>query len=180
MKIKNVGVSSATELDNEVSRLNSEIEELEDRRGLIHGSERMYNQLIEKMVKQKDTADCPLCHREFDDLDETQTIINDLKSRVEAMPAKKADYERKITEKRSKHSQLLELRPLAESATKLAEVEIPRLETELRNQEERFRSLETKRKDLEESIEFLRNEEDIGKKAHQDIIQLENLKVAYI
>lgn len=131
------------------------------------------------MSKKKDTADCPLCHREFDDLDETQVLIDDLKSRVEAMPAKKADFERKIAEKRSKHSQLLELRPLAGSATKLAEVEIPRLETELRNQEERFSSLDSKRQDLEESIEFLRNEEDIGKKAHQDIIQLENLKVAY-
>ena len=140
----------------------------------------MYNHFIEKMAKQKNNADCPLCHREFEDLDETTILINELKSRVQAMPTKKADYERKIAEKRSKHSQLLELRPLAESATKLSQVEIPQLELELRTQGERFNSFESKRKDLEESIEFLKNEEDIGKKAHQDIIQLENLKVRYL
>lgn len=162
-----------------MTRLNQEIEELEDHRGLVHGSERMYNHFIDKMTKQRDSADCPLCHREFEDADETITLMNELKSRVQAMPAKKADFERKIAEKRSKHSQMLELRPLAESVTKLSQVEIPRLETELRNQEERFNSLDSRRNDLEESMEFLRNEEDIGKKAHQDIIQLENLKVPY-
>ena len=137
----------------------------------------MYHHFIDKMEKQRTHSDCPLCHREFDDADETQVLIDELKGRVQAMPAKKTEYDRKIAEKKSKHGQLLQLRPVAQSIAKLADVEIPKLQAGLQSLESRSCSIQSELKDLEETIEFLKNEEDIGKKAHPDIIQLDALKV---
>lgn len=137
----------------------------------------MYHHFIDKMEKQRAHSDCPLCHREFDDADETQVLIDELKGRVQAMPAKKADFDRKIAEKKSKHGQLLQLRPVAQFVAKLMEKEIPQLQTGLQSLECRSNTIQSELRDLEESIEFLKNEEDIGKKAHPDIIQLDALKV---
>lgn len=176
-KLKDAGSSGATELESDISRLAQEIQELDDQRGLIHGSEKMYHHFIDKMEKQRSHSDCPLCHREFDDADETQTLIDELKGRVKAMPSKKADYDRKISEKKSKHEKLLQLRPIAQLVTKLSESEIPKLQSELNVLEDRSKTIQSELKDLEESIEFMKNEEDIGKKAHSDIIQLDHLKV---
>ena len=140
----------------------------------------MYHHFIDKMEKQqKNNSDCPLCHREFDDADETQILIDELKGRVKAMPSKKADFDRKITEKKAKHGQLLQLRPVAHSIAKLLETDIPRLQSELAALESRSNTIQTELRDLEESIEFMKNEEDIGKKAHPDIIQLDSLKVTF-
>lgn len=162
-----------------MSRLAQEIQDLDDQRGLVHGSEKMYHHFIEKMEKQRAHSDCPLCHREFDDADESIALIEELKGRVQAMPAKKADYDRKISEKKSKHGQLLQLRPVAQSVAKLSEIEIPRLQSELQSLETRSSTIQSDLRDLEDSIEFMKNEEDIGKKAHPDIIQLDALKVGF-
>jgi DNA repair exonuclease SbcCD ATPase subunit len=86
--LKNAGSSGATELENDIARLALEIQDLDDQRGLVHGSEKMYNHFIEKMEKQRAHADCPLCHREFDDADESLVLVDELKGRVEAMPTK--------------------------------------------------------------------------------------------
>jgi hypothetical protein len=48
----------------------------------------MYNYFIEKIEKQREHSDCPLCHREFDDADESIVLVDELKGRVEAMPTK--------------------------------------------------------------------------------------------
>jgi len=71
------------------------------------------------------------------------------------------------------------LRPVAQSVAKLAEVEIPKLESGLKDLEGRSSTIQVELRDLEESIEFLKNEEDIGKKAHPDIIQLDAAKVYF-
>lgn len=175
-KLKDAGSSGAAELESDISRLALEIQDLDDQRGLVHGSEKMYHHFIDKMEKQRAHSDCPLCHREFDDSDEAQMLKDEMKNRVEAMPAKKADLDRKIVEKKNKHGQLLQLRPVAQSVAKLTEVEIPRLQTGLQDLESRSNTIQAELRDLEESIEFLKNEEDIGKKAHPDIIQLDALK----
>lgn len=60
------------------------------------------------------------------------------------------------------------------------EVEIPRLQSGLQDLESRSGAIQVELRDLEESIEFLKNEEDIGKKAHPDIIQLDALKVCFL
>jgi hypothetical protein len=49
----------------------------------------------------------------------------------------------------------------------------------LKDLESRSSIIQVDLRDLEESIEFLKNEEDIGKKAHPDIIQLDAVKVYY-
>lgn len=177
--LRDAGSSGATELENDLTRLSQEIQELDDQRGLVHGSEKMYHHFIDKMEKQRAQSDCPLCHREFDDADESIALIDELKGRVKAMPAKKADYDRKITEKKSKQSQLLELKPVAQSVAKLSEVDIPKLQSDLHKLETRSSAIQSDLRDLEDSIEFMKNEEDIGKKAHPDIIQLDALKVCF-
>lgn len=178
-KLKDSGSSSTTEVEADILRLEQELQELDDQRGLVHGSEKMYHHFIDKMEKQlNSSSDCPLCHREFDDADETLTLIDELKGRVKAMPSKKSDYDRKIAEKKAKHGQLLQLRPVAQSIAKLIDTDIPRLQSELATLESRSSTIQTELRDLEESIEFMKNEEDIGKKAHPDIIQLDALKVS--
>lgn len=86
--MKNAGSSGAAELENDIARLALEIQDLDDQRGLVHGSEKMYNYFIEKIEKQREHSDCPLCHREFDDADESIVLVDELKGRVEAMPTK--------------------------------------------------------------------------------------------
>ena len=66
-----------------------------------------------------------------------QVLIDELKGRVQAIPAKKAECDRKIAEKKSKHGQLLPLRPVAQSIAKLADFEIPKLQAGLQNLESR-------------------------------------------
>lgn len=87
-KLKDAGSSGAAELESDISRLALEIQDLDDQRGLVHGSEKMYHHFIDKMEKQRAHSDCPLCHREFDDSDEAQMLKDEMKNRVEAMPAK--------------------------------------------------------------------------------------------
>lgn len=177
-KLRDAGSLGASELENDISRLAQEIQELDDQRGLVHGSEKMYRHFIEKMEKQRAQADCPLCHREFDDGNETQMLIDELKERIHAMPSKKADYDRRIAEKKSRHSQLLELRPVAQSIARI-DLEIPLLQAEFHGLEEHSTTVQTEIRELEECIESLKHEENVGKKAQSDIIQLDALKVFF-
>lgn len=87
-KLKDAGSSGAAELESDISRLALEIQDLDDQRGLVHGSEKMYHHFIDKMEKQRSHSDCPLCHREFDDADEAQMLKEEMKNRVDAMPTK--------------------------------------------------------------------------------------------
>lgn len=130
----------------------------------------------EKRKNAKDVA-CPLCHRAFEEAEETEELLRELKEMVEAMPAQKADYDRRITEKKEHHEQLLQLRPVALSAAKLAETEIPQLRTEIDRLEERSAAIKNELKETERTAEVFRNQEDVGKKAQADIIQLDALKV---
>lgn len=153
-----------------------ELEDLEDQRGLIYGSEKMMVHYIDKLEKHKSNA-CPLCHREFEQADETQELLGELKSRIERMPTKLADFERKIAERKEKHSTLLQLQPLAQSATKLSDTEIPLLQTELKQRQTRAAAIKVDIQQLEESIEFLKSEDDIFKKVLPDINHLDTIKV---
>ena len=169
-------MDSVSGVENDITRLTKELDDLEDQRGLIYGSEKMVVHYIDKLEKHKSNA-CPLCHREFEEADETMELLSELKTRIEKMPTKLAELEKKISEKKDKHSTLLQLQPLALSTGKLKDTEIPRLETELKELQSRAAAIKVDIQQLEESIEFLKSEDDVGKKAHADIIQLDAIKV---
>ena len=175
-KLENAGVGAVCDLENDITRLEKELEDLEDQRGLIYGSEKMMVHYIDKLEKHKSNA-CPLCHREFDQADETLELLGELKSRIERMPTKLTDLERKIAEKKDKHSTLIQLQPLAQSAVKLNDTDIPRLQTELKQLQTKAATIKADVQQIEESIEFLKSEDDVAKKALPDINQLDAIKV---
>jgi len=174
-KLERAGVGAVSELENDISRLVKELEELEDQRGLIYGSEKMMVHYIDKLEKHKSNA-CPLCHREFEQADETMELLGELKSHIERMPTKLADFERKIAEKKEKHSTLLQLQPLAQSAAKLSDTEMPRLQSELKQLQSKDATIKADVQQLEESIDFLKSEDDVANKALPDIHQLDAIK----
>jgi len=172
-----LGLSSVSELESEIKRLERDLETLEDQRGLIYGSEKTIVHYIDKMEKHRSNA-CPLCHREFNEADETLELIQALKTSVEQMPNKIADLDKKIKERKEKNSGLVQLRPVAQSMTRLQDDEIPKLEEKLSSLESKLTSTKNQLRQLEESIEFLRSEEDVAKNAQPDIVQLDATRVS--
>lgn len=84
---------------------------------------------------------------------------------------------RRITDKKARQAELLQLRPVAVNVAKLSDVEIPRLEEELAAMEEKTVSLRTQLRQMQDSIEFLRSEEEVGKRAQADIVQMDANRV---
>lgn len=172
--------TSISELEDVITRLSDELKALEDKRGLIHGSEKMYNHYLEKMEKKGRHADCPLCSREFDEPSEVEELVKELKNRIEGYPTTKEDLDRKILEKKEKHGSLIQLRPQVESAERLSHREIPEMQTELNRLENHLKAMQAEQETEKEEIERLKSNDEIGKKAYSDVMQLDALQVTRI
>ena len=72
----------------------------------------------------------------------------------------------------------MQLKPVAGSVAKLVDSQIPQLEQKLEALEAKLVANKSQLRQLEESIEFLRSEEDVGKNAHPDIVQLDTTRVS--
>ena len=62
--------------------------------------------------------------------------------------------------------------------TRLQDDEIPKLEEKLSSLESKLATTKNQLRQLEESIEFLRSEEDVAKNAQPDIVQLDATRVS--
>ena len=173
------GGTDISELENAISKLHQELKGLENHHGMWVGSENTYRSYTEKMEKQErdGNVDCPLCSRQFDELNDARELIDELKSRMKNLPKKISDLEREISEKKERHGSLLQLRPLAESAAKLIKTEIPQLQSELKRLEDSSNTWQKEQEAIKLEIQQLKRNEEIGKSAHSDIIQLNTLQV---
>jgi len=174
------GGTDISELENVISKLQQELKLLENNHGMWVGSENTYRSYTEKMEKlEKDGQDvnCPLCSRQFDEPSDARDLIDELKDRMKNLPTKIADLEKNISEKKDRHGSLLQLRPLAESAEKLIKTEIPQLQAELKRLEESSNSWQKEQDAIKLEIQVLKRNEEIGKAAHSEVIQLNTLQV---
>lgn len=174
------GGTDISELENTISKLQQELKLLENNHGMWVGSENTYRSYTEKMEKQdKDGKDvhCPLCSRQFDEPLDARELIDELKDRMKNLPKKIFDLEKEISEKKERHGSLLQLRPLAESAEKLIKSEIPQLQTELKRLEDSSHAWLKEQDAIKLEIQGLKRNEEIGKAAHSEIIQLNTLQV---
>ena len=171
-------MGSAKELNREIERLERDLVGLEDQNSLMIGSEKTILHYIEKMEKHHSNA-CPLCHREFQEIEETQELIKELKTSVEQIPIKLSDLKKRIYEKKEKKTKLLQLCSVAKMAGKLQEEEVPHIQSELHDLENKLASNKNHLRQLEDTIEFLQSEVDVGTNSQQEVGQIEAARVGF-
>ncbi|KAG8306062.1 DNA repair protein rad50 [Homalodisca vitripennis] len=97
----------------------------QDDKGTLKASEFMFGRYVEKL--KRDDPCCPLCHRGFQEVQESQELITELEGRMQGLPRMIEEKERELEQLQERQSRLQQLRPTYQRISKLKNEEIPAL-----------------------------------------------------
>jgi len=143
------------DLDSDISIVETEIEELQESRGLLLGTQHLYKEYIKKLKTSKRNADdttCPLCYRTFDDISEIKDLTLDLEKKLKLAPKKLEAKIKELKNKEDRHKILLNQKPIKNELDKLSK-DLPKLKKELKNLGDKIRTVEKEVEENEEKLE---------------------------
>nr|CAD7570930.1 unnamed protein product [Timema californicum] len=162
------------DLETSLKTLESEIQELQDEKGVLSSSERMYRHYIEKM-RQSEPC-CPLCHRIFDSRSSVTELITELNDKASNVPTLVREKESHLNRLLSNQREMLQLKPAYQHCARLKTLEIPSARSEL---EEIYKKRERVQKQLEEvkgTLTELQTREKVAKGAQGDAVVVDQLQ----
>ncbi|XP_022086826.1 DNA repair protein RAD50-like [Acanthaster planci] len=160
------------DVTNTLQELQQSINNLQSEKGALTGSSHLFERYIRSL--QRAEAQCPLCHRGFDGQSEVDELVQELQDKLRMAPAKMAEKDKSIQQSRAKYDKLIELKPVKDSMTKLADHEIPELKSKLAAVNADIAKLKTALSDEEEVLSILEVDVSMANEMKPDIWQMDS------
>ncbi|KAM8742264.1 DNA repair protein RAD50 isoform 1-T2 [Acanthopagrus schlegelii] len=161
-------VCGSQELEQDLGKLQEDLEKVSKQRAMLAGATAVYTQFIGQLTEEREPC-CPVCQRTFPSESDLQEVISDMQSKLRLVPDKLKNTEQDLKRKEKKRDDMVALRPVRQSIVQLQEKELPELRNRLQTVN---REIERLKSDVEEQDTLLAtqmSEEETAKACLQDI-----------
>lgn len=157
-----------------LSEVNLTLQKLQDQKGTMAASEFMFRRYVEKL--QQEEPCCPLCHREFQAAEEVAELIEELNGKVRDFPSMLSEKTTQVAALQEKQNRLQQLKPTYERISKLKDVDIPELKSQLETTENRLNKAKQSLTSLKAELVKPQSDEILAKKIQGDVVLLDQLQ----
>uniref|UniRef100_A0A1B6KQF5 Zinc-hook domain-containing protein n=1 Tax=Graphocephala atropunctata TaxID=36148 RepID=A0A1B6KQF5_9HEMI len=139
----------------------------QDDKGTLKASEFMFGRYVEKL--KRNSPCCPLCHRGFQEVQESQELITELEGRMQGLPRMIEDKERELEQLQERQSKLQQLKPTYQRISTLQNEEIPALQAEIEATEARLEGTRQELTTLQTDLMGPQSDETVAKSIQGDV-----------
>ncbi|KAM4619701.1 DNA repair protein RAD50 [Polymixia lowei] len=161
-------VCGSQDLEQDLGKLQEELEKTSKQRAMLAGATAVYSQFISQLTEEREPC-CPVCQRTFPTEPELEEVISDMQSKLRLVPDKLKNTEQDLRRKEKKRDDMMALRPVRQSIAGLQEKELPELRNRLQSVNRDIERLKGDVEDTEALLSTLVSEEDTAKACLQDI-----------
>ncbi|XP_074528810.1 DNA repair protein RAD50 [Halichoeres trimaculatus] len=161
-------VCGSQDLEQDISKLQEDLEKVSKQRAMLAGATAVYTQFISQLTEEREPC-CPVCQRTFPSEPDLQEVISDMQSKLRLVPDKLKNTEQDLKRKERKKDDMMALRPVRQSITLLEEKELPELRNRLQTVNREIERLKGDVEEHETLLGTLMSEEDTAKACLQDI-----------
>uniref|UniRef100_A0A667YDL7 RAD50 double strand break repair protein n=1 Tax=Myripristis murdjan TaxID=586833 RepID=A0A667YDL7_9TELE len=161
-------VCGSQDLEQDLSKLQEELEKTSKQRAMLAGATAVYTQFISQLTEDGEPC-CPVCQRTFPSESDLQEVISDMQSKLRLVPDKLKNTEQDLRRKERKKEEMVALKPVRQTIAQLKEKDLPELKNRLQSVN---RDIERLKGDVEEQdtlLSMLMSEEETAKTCLPDI-----------
>ncbi|KAM3869638.1 DNA repair protein RAD50 [Diretmus argenteus] len=161
-------VCGSQDLEQDLGKLQEELEKTSKQRAMLAGATAVYTQFISQLTEETEPC-CPVCQRTFPSEPDLQEVINDMQSKLRLVPDKLKNTEQDLRRKEKRKDEMISLRPVRQSIGQLQEKELPELKNRLQSVNRDIERLKGDVDEQETLLSTLMSEEETAKACLQDI-----------
>uniref|UniRef100_A0A3Q2UW10 RAD50 homolog, double strand break repair protein n=1 Tax=Haplochromis burtoni TaxID=8153 RepID=A0A3Q2UW10_HAPBU len=161
-------VCGSQDLDQDLGKLQEDLEKISKQRAMLAGATAVYTQFISQLTEDREPC-CPVCQRQFPSESDLQEVINDMQSKLRLVPDKLKNTEQDLKRKERKKDEMMALKPVRQSIVQLQEKELPELKNRLQTVNREIERLKGDVEEQETLLGTLMSEEETAKACLQDI-----------
>ncbi|VDD75135.1 unnamed protein product [Mesocestoides corti] len=121
-------------------------------------------------------SECPLCHRNFENEQDHQELIEELDKRLVTVPHDLAAKRKELQQIVAQYETLIELKPVSVNLLQLKDSELPALEGQVRTIQSRLEELQSKIEQETSKLECIQADESVARSLQGDIAFIEKLE----
>ncbi|KAK0144377.1 DNA repair protein RAD50 [Merluccius polli] len=161
-------VCGSQDLEQDLGKLQEELEKTSKQRAMLAGATAVYTQFISQLTEERAPC-CPVCQRTFPSDVELDEVVSDMQSKLRLVPDKLKNTEQELKRKEGRRDQMMALRPIRLSVEKLQKEELPELRNRLQTVNRAIEKLKADVEEQETLLSVIMSEEDTAKACLQDI-----------
>uniref|UniRef100_A0AAV2JAL9 Zinc-hook domain-containing protein n=1 Tax=Knipowitschia caucasica TaxID=637954 RepID=A0AAV2JAL9_KNICA len=161
-------ICGSQDLESDLSKVQDDLEKVSKQRAMLAGATAVYTQFISQLTEEREPC-CPVCQRTFPAESDLQDVISDMQSKLRLVPDKLKNTEQDLKRKERKKEEMMSLRPVRESISRLKEKELPELRNRLQGVNRDIERLKEEVETKETQLGMLMSEEETAKACLQDI-----------
>uniref|UniRef100_A0A673A3Y8 Zinc-hook domain-containing protein n=1 Tax=Sphaeramia orbicularis TaxID=375764 RepID=A0A673A3Y8_9TELE len=161
-------VCGSQDLEQDLSKLQDDLEKISKQRAMLAGATAVYTQFISQLTEDREPC-CPVCQRTFPSESDLQEVISDMQSKLRLVPDKLKNTEGELKRKEKKKEEMMALRPVRYESQKFQEKELPELRNRLQAVNREIEKLKGDVEEQETLLATLMSEEETAKACLQDI-----------
>uniref|UniRef100_A0AAX7T9L1 Zinc-hook domain-containing protein n=1 Tax=Astatotilapia calliptera TaxID=8154 RepID=A0AAX7T9L1_ASTCA len=174
---KFLNVCSSRDLEQDLSNLQRELDEIFKTKALLAGTKVVYTQFISELSEHREPC-CPVCRRSFPSESEVQEVVRVLQSKLHLVPEKLKITEQDLERTERRREEIVALRPVRYSAiVQFQENELPALRKRLQTVDREAERLKGDVEEQEALLAVLRSEEEKAKDCLQGISLMDSYLV---
>ncbi|KAM6970762.1 DNA repair protein RAD50 [Aplochiton taeniatus] len=150
------------DLEQDLGRLQEELEKTSKQRAMLAGATAVYSQFISQLTEEHEPC-CPVCQRTFQAEADLQEVIGDMQSKLRLVPDKLKSTEQELKRKERRRDDMMALKPVRLSIVELKEKELPELRNRLQSVNRDIERLKAEVEEQETLQSTLMSEEDTAK-----------------
>uniref|UniRef100_A0A3B5L9U7 RAD50 homolog, double strand break repair protein n=1 Tax=Xiphophorus couchianus TaxID=32473 RepID=A0A3B5L9U7_9TELE len=159
-------VCGSQDLEQDLGRLQEDLEKVSKQRAMLAGATAVYTQFISQLTEEREPC-CPVCQRTFPSESDLQEVISDMQSKLRLVPDKLKNTEQDLKRKERKKDEMMALKPVRYAD--LTEKELPELRNRLQTVNREIERLKAEVEEQETLLGTLMSEEETAKACLQDI-----------
>lgn len=167
-------VTHGSDFGDGLESIEKKLQKCQDDKGQLVAIKYMFGKYIEKL--RGANADCPLCHRPFDEQSEVEDLISEMETKLNLVPEKLDRLEQTIVESKSEFENWLQLKPFLEVKRKCKDSEIPEIEKRIQSLNLQIKKLNDDITEKEDSVEVESHDEQLAKSLMPDATQMDRLQ----
>uniref|UniRef100_A0A669AX67 RAD50 double strand break repair protein n=1 Tax=Oreochromis niloticus TaxID=8128 RepID=A0A669AX67_ORENI len=173
---KFLNVCSSRDLEQNLSNLQRDLDEIFKTKALLAGTKVVYTQFISELSEHREPC-CPVCRRSFPSESEVQEVVRVLQSKLHLVPEKLKITEQDLERTERRREEIVALRPVRYSVRDFQENELPALRKRLQTVDREAERLKGDVEEQEALLAILRSEEEKAKDCLQGISLMDSYLV---
>ncbi|XP_037544196.1 DNA repair protein RAD50 [Nematolebias whitei] len=161
-------VCGSQDLDQDLGKLQEDLEKISKQRAMLAGATAVYSQFISQLTEEREPC-CPVCQRTFPSESDLQEVISDMQSKLRLVPDKLKNTEHDLKKKEKRRDEMISLKPVRQSIVQFQEKELPELRNRLQAVNREIERLKSVVEEQETLLKTLMSEEETAKACLQDI-----------